>query len=148
MGKTGTAAGSALDTIIPAVAYGLGGFLILIGGYNIYKHYRRDGRQEGGGNDVGRQEGCDEVRSGQVGRQGGTGEGGGEEVDGQGHDEEGRDEEGHDQGGTGQGGGQEVDGEGDHEEGGAREEVDRHEVHGEAHGPQGLSDAGSARAAP
>ena len=48
MGKTGTAAGSALDTIIPAVAYGLGGFLILIGGYNIYKHYRRDGRQEGG----------------------------------------------------------------------------------------------------
>ncbi|MDN3563097.1 hypothetical protein ACFQY5_39940 [Paeniroseomonas aquatica] len=48
MGRAGTSAGNAADLIVPAIAYGLGAFLLIVGGWNIYKHFRRDGRQEGG----------------------------------------------------------------------------------------------------
>lgn len=48
MGRAGTSAGNAADLIVPAIAYGLGAFLLIIGGWNIYKHFRKDGRHEGG----------------------------------------------------------------------------------------------------
>lgn len=48
MGRAGQSAGTALDNILPPVAYGLGAFLIIIGAYNIYKHWRKEGRHEGG----------------------------------------------------------------------------------------------------